>query len=550
MGLSSGRPRLCIVLHSVPSSFREMWSKAALAMNMDVDKDELQQFLERIMAFANKTGIAFKTGSIYGGLAGFWDYGPIGVEIKNRIKEAWWTNFVRNRDDIVGYEGAIITHPKVWEASGHLASFNDPLILCQGKCKKRHRLDHLIEDKLNLRTEDLELENMSKLVTENALKCPDCGGDLGNPITFNLMFSTKIGPVQDSSSVAYLRPENAQLIFSGFRNVIDSTRVKMPFGIAQSGTAFRNEISPRNFLFRVREFELMEFEYFTDPEKINHCPAFDEIADTSVHIYSQLEQSQNFENHYRVMTVGEAWDKNLFLNKWQAYWMTVFFDWFANDLGIRKENMRFRQHMKTELSHYALDTWDIEYKYPFGWKELMGCANRTQYDLEQHKTHSKTKMQFTETTDNGVKRYVPYVVAEPSVGLGRILLTVLAEGYTEEIVQGRKRVVLKIHPRLAPFDLAVFPLVKKTGIENEAREIFQYLRSNGFVVSYDDSGSIGKRYRRHDEIGTPFCITVDYETIENTSVTVRMRDSMQQCRVKRLELVVELKNFQKNYQRT
>jgi glycyl-tRNA synthetase len=521
-------------------------------MSVNVDKDELRQFLEKIMAFANKTGIAFITGSIYGGLAGFWDYGPIGVEIKNRIKEAWWTDFVRNRDDIVGYEGAIITHPKIWEASGHIASFNDPLIFCTGDCKKRHRLDHLIEDQLKIRTENLTLEEMGKLVSENALTCLDCGGDLGDPITFNLMFKTQIGPIQDSSSVAYLRPENAQLIFSGFRNVIDSTRVKMPFGIAQSGQAFRNEISPRNFLFRVREFELMEFEYFTDPEKINDCPAFNDISDTIVHIYSQIEQSQSFEEHYRVMTVGEAWDKKIFLNKWQAYWMTVFFIWFEKQLGIRKENLRFRQHLKTELSHYALDTWDIEYKYPFGWKELMGCANRTQFDLEQHGTHSKVKLQFTESTDRGVKRYIPYVVAEPSVGLGRILLTVLAEGYTEEVVHGRKRVVLKIHPRIAPYDIAVFPLVKKDGIEEVAMEIFQYLRSHGFVVNYDDSGSIGKRYRRHDEIGTPFCVTVDYETLEDASagVTVRMRDNMEQIRITRPELVKEIKAFQKNFQIT
>jgi glycyl-tRNA synthetase len=492
---------------------------------------EMRQFLEKIMAFAQKTGIAFMTGNIYGGLAGFWDYGPVGVEIKNRIKEAWWSDFVHNRDDIVGYEGAIITHPKVWEASGHLASFNDPLIFCEGKCKKRHRLDHLVEDQVNIRTEDLGVEGLGEIVKEKGLICPDCGGNLGEPVTFNLMFSTQVGPVQDLSSVAYLRPENAQLIFSGFRNVIDSTRVKMPFGIAHSGIVFRNEISPRNFLFRVREYELMEFEYFTNPEKTNDCPYFNEVANYNVNIYSREEQARNNEKDYRIMSVEEAWNEKVFQNRWQAYWLTLFFQWFSENLGIHKEKLRLRQHMKTELSHYALDTWDLEYKYSFGWKELMGCANRTQFDLEQHQKYSKTKMQFTETTEKGVIKYVPYVVAEPSVGVGRILLTVIADGYTEEVVKGRKRIVLKIHPRLAPYDAAVFPLQKKEEINRLAKEIFQNLRKNGFMVDIDDSGSIGKRYRRHDEIGTPFCVTIDYETIDDEKVTVRNRDSMVQVRI-------------------
>jgi glycyl-tRNA synthetase len=284
------------------------------------DKD-MRQFLEKIMAYANKTGIAFITGNIYGGLAGFWDYGPIGVEIKNRIKEAWWNKWVRNRDDIVGYEGAIITHPKVWEASGHLASFNDPLIFCQGKCKKKHRLDHLIEDLIDVKAEgivveELDIDHLGTLVLEKDLKCPVCGGNLGAPVTFNLMFNTQIGPVQDSSSIAYMRPENAQLIFSGFKNVIDSTRVKIPFGIAHSGIVFRNEISPRNFLFRVREYELMEFEYFTHPERTNDCPYYTEIADYKINIYSQIEQTKKFEKDYITITVKEAWEKKIFKNLW------------------------------------------------------------------------------------------------------------------------------------------------------------------------------------------------------------------------------------------
>ncbi|MHA2246948.1 MAG: glycine--tRNA ligase [Candidatus Hodarchaeales archaeon] len=512
-------------------------------MKIVQNNEEMKQFLEN----ANKIGIAFSTGNIYGGLAGFFDYGPVGVEIKNRIKDAWWTNFVRNRDDIVGYEGAIITHPKVWEASGHLTSFNDPLVFCQGKCKKKLRLDHLVEDQLDVRTEDLGIEELGKIIEDKGLKCPDCGGNLGNPVTFNLMFDTHVGPVQDSSSIAYLRPENAQLIFSGFKNVIDSTRVKMPFGIAHTGIVFRNEISPRNFLFRVREYELMEFEFFTNPEKTNECPYFDEIAEYEINLFSQIEQSQDYEEDYRIMTVGETWEKKIFKNKWQAYWLTIFVRWFTETLGIRKERLRLRQHMETELSHYALDTWDLEYKYPFGWKELMGCANRTQYDLTQHQEHSKSKMHFMEHTESGVLRYVPFVVAEPSVGLGRILLTVITEGYTEETVKGRKRVVLKIHPLIAPYDVAVFPLRKDEKIFNKSREIFKSLREEGFIVYYDDSGSIGKRYRRHDEIGTPFCVTIDYETLDDDQVTIRNRDTMDQVRIPLGNLQEELRHRKKNY---
>ena len=519
-------------------------------MKTSLIDEELRQFLEKIIAFANKTGIAFITGNIYGGLAGFWDYGPVGVEIKNRIKDTWWTDFVRNREDIVGYEGAIITHPKVWDASGHLTSFNDPLIFCQGKCKKKHRLDHLIDDQLELRTEDLSINELGELVKEKNLRCPECGGNFGEPMTFNLMFNTHVGPVQDSASIAYLRPENAQLIFSGFKNVVDSTRVKMPFGIAHAGPVFRNEISPRNFLFRVREYELMEFEYFTNPEKTNECPDFDEIAEYEVNILSQKEQNQDFKEEYIILTLEKAWEKKIFKNKWQAYWLAIFIRWFAETLGIRKERLRLRQHLESELSHYALDTWDLEYKYPFGWKELLGCANRTQYDLRQHQEHSKSKMQFMEQTENGLIRYIPYVVAEPSVGLGRILLTLIFDSYTEEIVKGRKRTVLKIHPQFAPYDLAVFPLQKNEEIFEKAREIFMNLRSEGFVVYYDDSGSIGKRYRRHDEIGTPFCVTIDYETLDDEQVTIRNRDTMEQVRIPIESLQKELRIQKRNYKKS
>ncbi|MHA1214618.1 MAG: glycine--tRNA ligase [Candidatus Hodarchaeales archaeon] len=515
---------------------------------MKIDK-EMKEFLEKIMAYANRTGIAFLSGNIYGGFAGFWDYGPIGVEIKNKIKDAWWNDFVRNREDIVGYDGAIITHPKVWEASGHLSSFNDPLVLCQGKCQKKHRLDHLLEESLEITTESLSIDEMGELVKKNNLRCPICEGKLSDPVIFNLMFSTQVGPVKDSSSLAYLRPENAQLIFSGFKNVIDSTRVKMPFGIAQAGIVFRNEISPRNFLFRVREYELMEFEYFTNPTKINECPYFSEIEDFTVNILSRQDQEAKTKIEYKEMTVKEAWSQEIFKNKWQAYWLVTFIKWFTKDLAITGEKLRLRQHLESELSHYALDTWDIEYKFPFGWKELLGCANRTQYDLQQHQKHSKVKMEFMEDTGKGVERFVPYVVAEPSVGLGRILLALLADGYVEEIVKGRKRVVLKIHPRIAPYDAAVFPLQKKEPIIKKAKQVTQDLRKKGFIIHYDESGSIGKRYRRQDEIGTPFCITVDFETLEDEMVTIRNRDTMEQVRTLINNLASELQEARQKYQR-
>ncbi|MHA1972243.1 MAG: glycine--tRNA ligase [Candidatus Hodarchaeales archaeon] len=515
---------------------------------MKIDK-EMKEFLEKIMAYANRTGIAFMSGNIYGGFAGFWDYGPIGVEIKNKIKDAWWNDFVRNREDIVGYDGAIITHPKVWEASGHLTSFNDPLVLCQGKCQKKHRLDHLLEDHLNISVESLSIAEMEELVKENNITCPICGGSLSKPVIFNLMFSTQVGPVKDSSSIAYLRPENAQLIFSGFKNVIDSTRIKMPFGIAQSGIVFRNEISPRNFLFRVREYELMEFEYFTNPTKINECPYYSEIENFTLNLIAREEQELETKLEYRKMTVGEAWSKKIFKNKWQAYWLVTFIKWFTKNLALTEDKLRLRQHLESELSHYALDTWDIEYRFPFGWKELLGCANRTQYDLEQHQKHSKIKMEFMEDTGKGVERFVPYVVAEPSVGLGRILLALLADGYLEETVKGRKRVVLKIHPRIAPYDAAVFPLQKKDPIIAKAKKITQNLREKGLIIFYDESGSIGKRYRRQDEIGTPSCITVDFETIQDEMVTIRNRDTMGQVRIPINEVANELLKAKQIYQR-
>ena len=515
-------------------------------MAINQNDENLRQFIEKITSFASKTGIAFISGNIYGGFAGFWDYGHVGVEIKNKIKNQWWNDFVRNRDDIYGYDGAIITHPKVWEASGHVAGFADPLVFCIGRCSKKIRLDHLLEDELNIHPENLNVEEMYKLAKEKNLKCPDCRGELGEPIKFNLMLKTQVGPVEDTSSISYLRPENAQSIFSGFKNTLDSLRVKTPFGIAQIGKVFRNEISPRNFLFRVREFELAEFEYFTNPEKVNDCPDFDYLSNTIIHIFSEEDQENNLEQDYREMTLKEAWDQQIFKNKWQAYWLTEFFLWF-NKLGIKKKNMRFRQHLQSELSHYALDTWDLEYKYSFGFKELMGCANRTQYDLTQHQNHSRIKMEMQEQSQDGLKRFIPFVVAEPSMGIGRILLALIAEGYKEEEVKGRPRIVFKLSPKLAPYDLAIFPLQKDEKLVLKAKEIFTQLRKDNFVSILDIGGSIGKKYRRQDEIGTPFCVTVDFDSLEDNSVTIRDRDSMEQIRVPITQIADEIRRKQNEY---
>lgn len=495
---------------------------------MKIDKD-MRQDIEKIANFCNKIGLVHPAGSIYGGLSGFWDLGPTGVEVSSRIKEAWWADFIRKQPNIVGIDGSIITHPDVWKASGHVDGFTDPLVLCEGKCKKNFRADQIIEDQLGQSADGLGLDQLNDLIQSNNLRCPECKGVLSEPKVFNLMFKTQVGPVEPSIE-AYLRPETAQSIFAAFKSVTDATRLKLPFGVAQIGKVFRNEISPRNFLFRVREFELMEFEFFVDPEAKDVCtaPDFDQFQSFSLNIFHRGHQEMANAPDYDTMTLAQALEEGYFLNAWQAYWLTKFVAWF-HKFNIDPSHLRLRQHVLTELSHYAEDTWDIEYHYPFGWKELLGCANRATFDLTQHSEFSKAKLEYHDQVAK--RKFIPYVAAEPSVGVGRIFLTLLFEHYKEETVKGRKRVVLGIPARLAPVDVAVLPLQNKDELSTIAQDLTTQLREEGLIVNHDTSGNIGKRYRRMDEVGTPVCVTVDFDTVVDKTVTLRDRDTMKQIRI-------------------
>lgn len=424
-------------------------------------------------------------------MANTWDYGPVGVELKNNVKKAWWKKFIQESPYNVGVDTAILMNPQTWVASGHVGGFNDPLMDCK-ECKTRYRADNLIEDFFNEQGKEevvdgWEVKRMEEFITENGIKCPNCGAqNFTNIRQFNLMFKTFQGVVEDSSAEIFLRPETAQGIFVNFKSVQRSARKKIPFGIGQIGKSFRNEITPGNFTFRTREFEQMELEFFCAP--------------------------------------GEDL-------KWYAYWKQFCMDWLYS-LDMEKEDVRFRDHEEDELSHYSNATTDIEYRFPFGWGELWGIADRTDFDLKQHIEHAKTDLQYTDPHTN--EKYIPYCI-EPSLGADRVTLAFLVNAYTEEELEdGSSRTLMKFHPALAPFKAAVFPLSKK--LSEEATEVFQLLAKH-FNVDYDESGSIGKRYRRHDEIGTPFCITYDFDSKEDEAVTVRNRDTMEQERVKISELV-------------
>ncbi len=415
--------------------------------------------MEKLVSLCKRRGFIFQSSEIYGGLEATYDYGPLGVELKNNVKQIWWRDVVTSRADVVGMDAAIFMNPKVWEASGHVEEFHDPLVDCKN-CRARFRADHVDTDK----------------------PCPRCGiKDWTRPRQFNLMLKTHYGPSEDSSSVIYLRPETAQGIFVNFANAQSTARMKLPFGIAQIGKAFRNEITTGNFLFRSREFEQMEMEYFVRP--------------------------------------GES-------SKWLEYWVEARFDWYKS-LGIAENNLRLRQHEKNELAHYAADCYDVEYEFPFGWSELEGIADRGTYDLDQHVSHSGKKMTWFDSKTN---EHITPAVVEASAGVDRTVLTVLADAYHEEEVKGEKRVVLRLSPRVAPITAAVFPLVNRGGMPDIAQKIVNDLRGN-FAAFFDSGGSIGRRYRRQDEAGTPFGITVDSQTLEDQTVTVRQRDSMQQERV-------------------
>jgi glycyl-tRNA synthetase len=439
--------------------------------------------MEKIVAFCKRRGFVYQSSEIYGGIRSSYDYGPLGVELKRNIKEEWWRRMVHVREDMVGLDSAIIMHPKVWEASGHTATFNDMLVESRTS-KRRYRADHLIEEATGMDAEGLSPEELTRIIQEDErIKDPvDGGRDFAPVRPFNLMFETYMGPVKSPENIAYLRPETAQGIFVNFKNVLQTSRVKVPFGIAQQGKSFRNEITPGNFIFRTREFEQMEMEFFVKP-------GTDE--------------------------------------EWHEYWIEERFNWYTS-LGLNPENLRRYEHPKEKLSHYSKRTVDIEYNYPFaGWSELEGIANRTDYDLRQHALYSGENLEYFDQATG--ERFVPYVI-EPAVGPDRIMLAFLMDCYTEEEVNGEERTVLKLHPRLAPTKAAVFPLSKKEPVSTIARELYDELKGD-YRIFYDDSGSIGRRYRRQDEAGTPFCVTVDFDTIEDKQVTIRDRDTLKQERI-------------------
>jgi glycyl-tRNA synthetase len=418
--------------------------------------------MDKIVALAKRRGFVYGSSELYGGLSGFWDYGPLGVELKQNIKRVWWKAMVHDRDDVVGLDSAIILPPPVWAASGHLENFNDPLVECRN-CKRRYRADEV----------------------DASDPCPECGGPLGEPRQFNTMFRTFVGPVADDASVAYLRPETAQGIFLNFRNIMQTTPMKVPFGIAQIGKSFRNEITTGNFIFRSREFEQMEMEFFVRPGTDD---------------------------------------------EWFDYWRRERMRWWTEDLGVRADNLHLRPHDRSELSHYSSQTSDIEYNFPFGRKELEGIADRTDFDLQAHIRGSGIDLSYFD--DQLEERYVPYVI-EPAMGVERAFLVALIDAYGEEQTGPKpsdRRTVLHFKPQVAPYKVAVFPLVaNKPDIVGKARAIYRALRRHQ-QTAWDDIGNVGKRYRRQDEIGTPWCVTVDYQTLEDDTVTVRDRDTMKQDR--------------------
>ncbi len=445
--------------------------------------------IKKLVSMCKQRGIIFSGSEIYGGLANTWDYGPLGVELKNNLKREWWKTFVQDREDMVGLDSSILMNPKVWEASGHVTSFSDPLIDCKS-CKERLRADDLIMDKLNLDVSGKTLNEMNDIIKENEIKCPKCGNsELTEARSFNLMFETYLGAVEGRKSAVFLRPETAQGIFVNFNNVLRSSRKKLPFGIAQIGKAFRNEITPGNFIFRVLEFEQMEIEYFVKPG----------------------EEFEHFEK-----------------------WLEDCKNWYLS-LGLKEENIRLDEHAPEKLSHYSNRTVDIEYKYPFGWGELIGIASRTDFDLKQHTQFSSEKLEYQDPYTN--ERFIPYVV-EPSFGVDRTVLTFLVDAYETEQLEKGTRDVLRLHRKLAPIKVAILPLKRnEERIVRKAKEIFDMLKDQHNVM-YDDTGAIGKLYRRQDEVGTPFCVTVDFQTIEeDKKVTVRERDSMNQERIEVSNLV-------------
>jgi glycyl-tRNA synthetase len=455
-------------------------------MSNTVNEYQGKASMDKISSLAKRRGFVFQSSEIYGGLSGAWDYGPLGIELKNRIMGFWWREMTQLHDDIVGLDAAILMHPRVWEASGHVENFTDPLVDCKN-CKSRFRADQIPKENITSK------------------KCPDCGGELTDIRKFNLMFKSHIGAVEDEANIVYLRPETAQGIYVNYKNIIQSNRVKIPFGIAQVGKAFRNEIVTKNFIFRSREFEQMEMQFFVKPG-------------TDVEWFNE-------------------WKKR----RWAFY----------EKIGVKTDHLRWHQHGPEELAHYAKDAYDIQYLFPMGWNELEGIHNRSDYDLSRHSKYSGKDLQYIDQETH--ERFTPFIV-ETSAGLTRTLLMLLCDAYDEEKVADKGndddwRTVLRFHPAIAPITVAVLPLMKKDGLAELAQEIRNEITED-FSTIYDPAGAIGRRYRRQDEAGTPFCITVDYESKNENTVTLRFRDSMEQVRVNRVELADRLRKEIKMYRRT
>jgi len=440
--------------------------------------------LSKVVSLCKRRGFVFPNSEIYGGIAGFYDFGPLGVEMKNNIKREWWKEMVQSRKDVVGIDGSIITHPKVWEASGHVEGFTDPLVECK-KCHKRFRADHLVEDLKIEETGAADDDLIERLEKElKGVKCPECNGDLGKPKRFNLLVEAGLGVLEGQKTKVYLRGEACQNIYLDYQNVLDSMRVKIPFGIAQIGRAFRNEITPRNFLYRQREFEQWDLQWFTNPKE---------------------------------------------MERWYDYWKEERMRWYKGLIN-HKENIRFRQHRQDELSHYAKIAFDIEYKTPLGWKEWEGVHWRGNWDLSRHGQFSGKD--FTYKDPNTKEEFVPQIV-ETSGGVDRTFLFLLLDAYHEEEIKGEKRIVLKLKANIAPYKVAVFPLLaNRQELVEKAKEIYDMLVKTGMSVAWDARGNIGKRYYAQDEIGTPLCVTIDFDSLEKNDVTIRDRDTTEQIRVK------------------
>lgn len=485
--------------------------------------------LDELVSLCKRRGIIFLTSEIYGGFGGFFDWGPIGVELRRNIIDSWWKYFVKSREEIYGLYGAIIMHPKVWEASGHVERFIDWLVECK-KCHTRYKAEELLEDQ-GIELTDFSPKNIEKVIKERNLRCPVCRGELSEPRKFNLMLETYVGSVKSEEAIAYMRPETAQGMFINFKLYSVYARNQLPFGIAQVGKVFRNEISPRNFIFRCREFEIAEIEYFINPSEADSCPYFSNVEDILVKIWTKEMQKRG--EGAKEVTIGEAYNNGIFSNMWHAYWVGESIKWL-NSVGLSLENLRVREHLETELAHYSIQTFDIEYYFPFlGWKEIEGIANRTDYDLKRHLKYSGEKLYMV---INGEK-IIPHVI-EPSWGVERVILALLTEAYTVK----DDRVVLKIPYNLAPYKIGVYPLLKREPFIKKAREVYELLKSD-FESFLDISGSIGKRYARADEIGVPFGVTIDHQTLEDNTVTIRFRDTWEQVRVSISELKSKINQY-------